>query len=159
MVGLVTEKQKDAETQSPLLFDSHVIHMDELGLSEESSLVLQVSDKDYSRKRKLTSAQNETLQALQKAIDEQGIVPGGKVPGSAVTEKTWREYAFNRTITASDSLEAKRKAFARSAKSLLEMGIIDKYQEYCWTTQDKTGQNENVPQKSQKTGVRDYVGQ
>ena len=152
LVGLVTEKQKDSEAEEALLFETHTIHTDELGLGDESSLIYQVTDQKYDKKTKLTSAQRETLEALRKAIEEQGTYPGGSVPGKAVSEKVWREYAFRRSITASESVDAKRKAFARSAKSLLEIGQIDKFNDWCWDKVDMMGQKENVPLKDQKTG-------
>ena len=159
LVAMVTEKQKDAEAQDALLFETHTIYTDELGLGDESSLVFKATEQKMSSKSKLTSAQKETLHALRKAIEEKGQRPGGKVPGLAVTESIWREYAYQRSITGSDSQDAKRKAFVRSAKSLLQTGQIDKYNDWCWDKTDKPGQTENVLVKDQKSGNYWYDGQ
>lgn len=151
VVAMVTEKQKDAEAMEPVVFETYQVYTDELELGDESSLVFKISDKQYNKKDKLTLAQKELLAALREAMEDQPVSPGGKVPGPAVLEKTWRQYAYNRTITASDSIEAKRKAFARSAKGLLQLGKVEKYQDYVWEVMGQPGQKENVPQKQEKS--------
>lgn len=141
MLALITEKQKDSEAEKVRWFDSKVIELEQtLDLGEESSLVLELSENNIKPQKKMTPAQFELMKALREALGEHGEEPGGKIPGEAVKESIWKEYAFKRTLADSDNTEAKRKAFYRSAKSLKSLGHIEKWGEFVWIKLGQVGQ-------------------
>ena len=113
--------------------------MDDLDIGEsETSLILQLSDAAGQKTRSMSQAQRTVFKALQIAIDEAGVsAPSDRVPRKATTMDMWKRYAYNMTITNSESEDAKRKAFTRSAKALLDGGFIGKWREFAWTN----GQN------------------
>ena len=139
MLSLTTEKQKDAEAEDITWFTTDSIPLDDLDIGEsETSLILQLSDAAGQKTRSMSQAQRTVFKALQIAIDEAGVsAPSDRVPRKATTMDMWKRYAYNMTITNSESEDAKRKAFTRSAKALLDGGFIGKWREFAWTN----GQN------------------
>ena len=149
IVAVLTEKQKDAEAHKPMRFKSVVVDLDtELDLGEETSIVLEYTDEvQQQTEKRLSPAQQLCLEALKEAIEAKGEYIDGK--GKCVTEIVWREYAYARSL--SETPEAKRKAFYRSAKSLQVAGHLQKWKDYVWISDGTHGTSErdtNVPSET-----------
>lgn len=145
LVGLITEKQKDAEASDVVWFESEQVSLndDELDLSSETSLVLKLSNEKAEKIKRLTPNQKELLNTLELALEEYGTEPGGKIPHKAVLYDKFKELAYEKIITTGNTQDAKRKAFVRTAKSLMQAGQIDKLGDWVWVVSGQV-QADNV---------------
>ena len=155
---LSTEKQKDAEAQEQVVFHSRVITLEEneeYDLSEpETSIVLSLhTDQDVKLYNSLTPPQRMVFNALQMAIDEAGISsPNNRVPGRCTTIELWRAYSMHKTISEGEKEDSKRKAFQRSAKSLIEKNIVSKWNDYVWLVRTSRTRQLGQVSESEKQG-------
>ena len=139
-VSMTVEKQKDAEMIDPMWFSTTSIEVetDPLGLEPETSLVLtKTTDAPAKDRAKgLRPAQRAVLEALTEALIRHGRPsPGGENYPSGVTvvdEKHWKDVAMNKTISEGGD-DAKRKAFGRAAKELLDKKYAFKWDNLVWT--------------------------
>ena len=155
---LSTEKQTDAEAQEQVVFHSRVITLEEneeYDLSEpETSIVLSLhTDQDVKLYNSLTPPQRMVFNALQMAIDEAGISsPNNRVPGRCTTIELWRAYSMHKTISEGEKEDSKRKAFQRSAKSLIEKNIVSKWNDYVWLVRTSRTRQLGQVSESEKQG-------
>ena len=79
-----------------------------------------------TQERKVRGAKKVALDQLRKAIDEAGSVPptSNHIPPNTrtISVETWRNYAYQGTITESDKPDSRQKAFVRAAKDLQAAG-------------------------------------
>ena len=91
--------------------------------------------------------------ALQMAIDEAGISsPNNRVPGRCTTIELWRAYSMHKTISEGEKEDSKRKAFQRSAKSLIEKNIVSKWNDYVWLVRTSRTRQLGQVSESEKQG-------
>lgn len=158
-LSLTTEKQKDAEAEDIVWFNSQSIELPVIGLDlgdTETSLVLELANTPGQKIRKMTPAQKNVYAALQQAINECGIIePSERIPGKCTTIDMWKLYSYNTTISNSDSDDAKRKAFTRAAKSLKNNGFVDIWRKFCWTKGQKEDGQVVQAVNTSKPGVVD----
>jgi hypothetical protein len=88
--------------------------------------------------RKVRGAKKVALDQLRKAIDEAGSVPptSNHIPPNTrtISVETWRNYAYQGTITESDKPDSRQKAFVRAAKDLQAAELIGKWGDQVWLT-------------------------
>jgi hypothetical protein len=76
------------------------------------------------------------LRALRKAIEELGeqATPSNTIPASArvVSVDTWRTYAYRAGISDTDNDDARRVAFSRAHKALVDGNHVQAWGEYRW---------------------------
>lgn len=140
IIEVITEKQKDAETISPIFLESKRVEFQQSALDEvESSVVLEEIEarRETKGKVKLTIPQQRVLEALRTAIIEQGRVPNGEISWACVTEIEWRSVALGMSISDT-SEDANKKAFKRAADVLLERGVVAMSKKYVWIVDAKT---------------------
>jgi hypothetical protein len=119
VIKLTNTKMKDAEAPPDQFFESVGVDLDD----NASSAVLQTS-KAPECTQKLSSTQKMGLEAYAKVTQTDAIWQNGEFKG--VRLEKWRE-AFYPMQTA-DTAEAKRKAFVRVRKALVEkrlMAVLD----------------------------------
>jgi hypothetical protein len=79
------------------------------------------------------------LRSLRKAIEELGeCAPvSNTIPSSArvVTVDTWRRHCYQAGISDSDELEARKKAFSRAHKLLVDGNHVQAHNEYRWLSE------------------------
>ena len=79
------------------------------------------------------------LRALRKAIEEVGesAPVSNTIPSSArvVTVDTWRHYCYQSGISASAAPEARKKAFSRAHKVLIDGNHVQAHNEYRWISE------------------------
>jgi hypothetical protein len=91
-------------------------------------------------KVKLNDAAKIALGALDEAVVECGeLIVSNDAPinGKAVSEKTWRQYAYKRGISPGGQ-RAKQKAFQIAIKILLESGMVKRMDDQYWLAQANT---------------------
>lgn len=142
---LVCTKAKESEPSPPLGFKMEQIVLD--GWTDEdgelmTSAVLVSSSKTSKVKDKdavLKGANRIALDALAHALQADGKPPEEPIPGMTgilapprvVPEDVWRQRAYDEGISEGEQ-EAKKKAFARSRKALLDMSKISVWKDMYW---------------------------
>jgi hypothetical protein len=85
---------------------------------------------------KVKGAKKIVLELLRKAIDEAGSVPppSDHIPPNTrtVSIETWRNYAYQGTITESDKPDTRSKAFVRAVKNLQAANLVGVWGGYAW---------------------------
>jgi len=120
----------------------------EVGIDEDgdlitSCIVVPVEGKAAIPSRKaltLPKSAKIALQAIQEAVEEAGESPtaSNHIPGSVrvVTVDMWRQYAYQRGISAADAGErARQQAFKRASEHLVAGGHVGIWGEHVWATQ------------------------
>ncbi len=96
------------------------------------------SDIGQALDRKVRGAKKAALDLLRKAIEEAGSVPptSNHIPPNTrtISVETWRNYAYQGTITESDKPDSRQKAFVRAAKDLQAAELIGKWGDQVWLT-------------------------
>jgi len=117
-------KSKDYEPPPSLYFKPEIVS---LGWNEEdqeelTSCVLIPADEPAADTRRLTGARKIAYEALLSVGDEY------------VHIDTWRAAAYAQGISESTENEARKKAFSRARKELLDAGIIKVRDDHYWAT-------------------------
>jgi 5S rRNA maturation endonuclease (ribonuclease M5) len=88
---------------------------------------------------KLTPAAELAHRALQEAVDEVGTAapPSNHIPQGVkvVTADQWREYAYKRSVSPTDTPEARKKAFQRASESLQAARLVAAWGDNVWLTE------------------------
>jgi hypothetical protein len=146
---LSNTKVKDYEAPPPISFKHEIITLD--GWVDDdgkmiTSCVLHRYDGAVQDNRPLSGAKKIAFDALISAIEASGI-PGtpasGGVKHEIVHVDQWRSSAYESGISASPSLEAKKKAFQRAISDLRDGGWIDTRNDFWWPIRD-TGQERDI---------------
>ena len=137
-VSLTVEKQKDAEMQDPIWFNtvSVEVETDALGLEADTSLVFtRTTQAPINNGKAMKPATKAVYDALLDAIITHGKPsPGGEhYPAGVqvIEERQWRETALNKTISTGNA-DAERKAFSRAAKQIQDKNLVGKWDKYVW---------------------------
>lgn len=134
------ELSKDGETGLHLL--SRLVQV-EIGVDLDgdpiTSCIVEAVEGGPVRARKTCippRAAQTALRALRNAIEEAGeqAPPSNTIPVNArvVTVETWRRYAYQCGISDSDDAEARRKAFSRAHKTLVDGNHVCAWGDYRW---------------------------
>jgi hypothetical protein len=101
-----------------------------------SCVVRAVEGEPVSRANRVTGAAAAALDALQKALAQEGgpAPTGPRFPHASrvVPLATWRDYCDRGTVVASDNPDSRRKAFARASQKLKDQRLIDLWDGYAW---------------------------
>jgi hypothetical protein len=136
----VVSKSKDGEAGLALRFTLERL---EIAGTDQSSCVLSIVSPwqqggSASRKVTVTGHAKIALDALRQAIDEAGqIMPASSHRPNirGCSEAIWRRYCEQVQVTATNTPDAKRMAFKRSAERLQALGLIGFWNEWVWIVQ------------------------
>jgi hypothetical protein len=104
----------------------------------DAAIITLVDDQWSSQRggRPKREAKDRALDLLQDAIARGGTVPpaNGHIPPNTpcVTEGLWRRYCDKGCISSADSDDARRMAFGRAAKKLIDTGKVGKWDLWIW---------------------------
>lgn len=135
VVTITNTKMKDFDPPKPLHFKIEKL---------EQSVILEPTE--FTKKTPAKSLSNnalKSLQALHKAIDDDGISPPKSVielfkdspqniPPKVVTLEQWRVFAYEAITVDSDTKDAKKKTFQRVRTDLDKAGNIGIHGGYVW---------------------------
>lgn len=152
IITLSNTKTKDHEPPSSMTFKPVIIDLrqaDEDGMPI-TSLILEKTDQKATRKqKKLSGANRIALDALKEVSLKTG----------KTTEEVWRKEAYARGISTGET-DAKRKAFDRARRNLLDNCYIATRDDSYWihgrdngTNPDKTGQCPDVSTLDTRTDM------
>lgn len=136
------EYQKDGPADTQIISRLKVV---DVGIDDDGEPITscivepsETSPEPTRSKVSLTPGARIALDALKKAIAEQGKVPpaSNHIPSSVktVTVDVWRRYAYQMGISTSDQDRAKQLAFKRGTERLLAAHIAAQWGEQCWLT-------------------------
>lgn len=169
-VSLSCTKMKDFEEPAQLVFAVRQVDLpEEWGddWSPGTSVVLDhvpgvvLADKAKA----LSSSQIIAREALIEAVKEDG-----RLPESAVLQKNksltmgqrvahidlWRQIAYRRGVSDSDSQDAKQKAFARSVKALQTKKLVGRDGDWCWPIYKREEPGQTGQDRTKSGPVRDH---
>ena len=133
VVTLACTKTKDHESPMPKSFKPIVV---DLGLVDEdlqpiTSLILELTDEKPAKKKKLSLANQIAFDALRELTAN----------GNDVSEDSWRQESYSQGIAPSDESSAKRQAFLRARKFLIENFYVATRNDFYWILNSKTGRD------------------
>lgn len=140
-------KNKEGEVPPPMPFELQQVPLD--GWVDDdgevmTSAVLVTAEgtaaETPAKRGKLTGANKIALDALMLAMERDGGPPDAETtkefgllaPRAVVHEAVWRQRAYDSGITDGSDDSAKRKAFGRARKALIDMGIIATWKDQYW---------------------------
>ncbi len=135
VVTMTNTKMKDFDPPKPFHFKIEKL---------EQSVILELTE--FTKKtpvKSLSKNASKSLQALQKAIDDDGISPPKSVielfkdspqniPPKVVTLEQWRVFAYDAITVDSDTKDAMKKTFQRARADLEKIGDIGVHGSYAW---------------------------
>lgn len=137
-------KAKESEPPAPMGFKLEQIAlegwMDDEGEFMTSAVLVACTEVSKSKKSRISGANRIALEALQDALAEHGqhsnadlVKEFGRLraPLRVVHEEVWRQRAYDRGISDGEQ-DAKQKAFSRSRKALLDLGLISVWKGFYW---------------------------
>lgn len=139
--SLCLTKARDGEEGPVAAFNLAFVH---LGIDEDGegfgSCVVEAMEGVVAPKKEsgrgLTKGAKIALAALHEAIGERGEVPAisNHVPANVkcVTMNQWREYAYRRSISASDEPRARQLAFHRATETLFAAKKAASWEPHVW---------------------------
>lgn len=156
-------KNKEGEVPQPMPFELHQVPLD--GWVDDDGEVMTsavlvpaegAAGETPAKKGKLTGANKIALEALMLSLERDGRPPdtattkefGLLAPRAVVHEAIWRQRAYDSGISDGSDDSARRKAFGRARKSLIDMGVIATWKDQYWRVgytpvtyrdRDKTG--------------------
>ena len=96
----------------------------------------------------LPAAQRAALELLERAIIDEGVPAAGSanIPAGVLTVpiETWRAYAYRGGIAASESQDARQKAFRRAVTELQGRGRVGCWDGLVWLAQPDTGHDRTL---------------
>jgi hypothetical protein len=104
------------------------------------TLIPVLDDKANGLYLKLTDSQKRALAALEEALDAHGAnVTQESMPVMArvVLLDAWRDACERHKLSKTDTPDAKRKAFSRAKKDLIELGIVGERNGWVWNQEDE----------------------
>lgn len=114
-ISLHCSKMKDAEEPAPMHFQLKTVELD----GNSASAVLAPTEAPQP-KRKLKSSDQTAMTVYEAAVLKHGVWDGTELKGLHVKE--WRKEFYSRHT--GNTPEAKRRAFNRARKSLIESGVL-----------------------------------
>ena len=137
---LTCTKLKDAEPPQEIHLVSEKIDLKEVDedLRPITSIVMTRTDAPAKSFKRISGTKRIALQALHAVRDPET---------GRVHIDNWRAESYSRGISTSENIEAKKKAFSRAVKDLLEDGHVHTRDDYYWPESigegqgDKTGQS------------------
>jgi hypothetical protein len=133
------ELSKDSEVGLQLVSSLRVV---EIGVDQDrdaitSCVIEEVESPPVTVKTRPPPKSAQTaLRALRKAIEEVGesAPASNTIPASVkvVTVETWRTYAYQSGISDTDDPDARRMAFKRAHKALVDGGHVGAWGDYRW---------------------------
>jgi hypothetical protein len=142
--NIIADLQLSKDGEVGLQFVSRLsprdIGLDPDGDAVTSCVIEAVESTPRSRKTRPPPKSAQTaLRALRKAIDETGedAPTSNTIPASVrvVKVETWRTYAYQSGISDSDDPDARRVAFSRAHKALVDSGHVQAHNEYRWLSE------------------------
>ncbi len=144
IVTMKCTKMKEAEEPDPMTFEMEVVST---GRAYDDgrpidTLVPVLTEKNIRQKdRPLTRRQEDLLRALRIAIRDHGVELSdeikrreGIIEGKGCTLEEWREEAYK--VIDADTTEAKKKAFQRGRKDLIQRDILHFFADTCFVPVD-----------------------
>lgn len=141
--ALTCTKAKESEAPEPMTFTLEQIVLDDWVDAEgelmTSAVLVRSGAVRKPPTKPLTGANRIAFEALSHALSADGKPPtealkeamGLLAPSRAVSEEVWRKRAYDEGISDGEQ-EAKKKAFGRSRKFLLDMKKVSTWQEQYW---------------------------
>lgn len=140
---LTCTKAKESDPPPPMTFRLLPVAlngwMDDSGEFITSAVLVPTNEKPAFRQSELKGANRAALLALSKAVATSGVPPGtdltrefgARSPTMVVSEQAWRQRAYDEGISEGEQ-GAKKRAFNRARKELLERGLIATWKDYYW---------------------------
>lgn len=140
---LTCTKAKESEPPSPMTFRLQPIVLDgwkdSSGEFITSAVLVPTNEKPTFRQTELRGANRIAFLALCNAVGAAGTPPetdlakefGDRVPVKVVSEEVWRQRAYDEGISDGEQ-DAKKKAFSRARKTLLDLRLIATWKDYYW---------------------------
>lgn len=136
---------KAKESEPPPLMTFRLLPVTLSGWTNEngefitSAVLVPTTDKPVANLLELTGANQVALRALGNAILEFGVVPdpnlftgcSNRPFGKVVREEVWRQRAYDEGISDGEQ-DAKKKAFGRSRKALIDKNLIATWKDFYW---------------------------
>jgi hypothetical protein len=142
--NIIAELELSKDGEVGLQFVSRLVQRD-IGVDEDSDAITScvveaVEGVCQARKsRPPPKSAQLALRALRKAIEQLGesAPVSNTIPSSArvVPVDTWRRYCYQSGISDSDEIEARKKAFSRAHKVLIDGNHAQAHNEYRWISQ------------------------
>ncbi len=141
--SLVCTKAKESEILTPMNFTLEQIVLngwaDADGELMTSAVLVSTAETPNTKPKGLTGANRICLDALAHALQAEGKAPteplraamGMFAPQRVVTEEVWRQRAYAEGISDGEQ-DAKKKAFGRSRKALLDMKKVSTWEGDYW---------------------------
>ncbi|MCC4114663.1 helicase RepA family protein [Aromatoleum toluclasticum] len=136
-------KAKDGEDgqSHPFRLEPVEIGTDEDGDAVTSCIVVADDQPAAPRAPRLTGANRIAWQAFVGALDEQGSEPapavvermGTRALSRVVHEEAWRSRAYAEGISDGSHPSARRNAFSRARRTLLDMDMVCTWDDHYWT--------------------------
>lgn len=140
---LICTKSKESEQPKPMAFTLEPVVLDgwvdDDGVLMTSAVLSPIQTIPKPARKVLTGANRIALEALEHALEADGVPPTEALAGAmgilaplrVVGEEVWRQRAYAEGISDGEQ-DAKQKAFARSRKALLDMKKISTWQGDYW---------------------------
>ena len=142
--NIVAELELSKDGEVGLQFVSRLVQRD-IGVDQDGDAIMScvveaVEGVCRARKgRPPPRSAQAALRSLRKAIEELGerAPVSNTIPSSArvVTVDTWRRYCYQSGISDSDEPEARKKAFSRAHKLLVDGNHVQAHNEYRWISE------------------------
>jgi hypothetical protein len=138
-------KAKESEPLAPMNFKLEQVPLegwvDEKGELMTSAVLVSTDEKaKHKGGPRLSGANRIARDALTRALSEDGVPPNADIvkeygqlraPSRVVLEEVWRQRSYDMGISEGEQ-DAKQKAFSRSRKALLDLGLVSVWKGFYW---------------------------